>query len=279
MTLKTLTTLVHSDCPDRDALELSIDMARRNGAHLSVLIAGLNVIDPGFYYAGLAMATVSDALYSAEQKARALKGELDTRMADAGISWDQATAVVLAAGLGQALAERARFSDLTILPRPSGPGRVQADIVALESALLDSGTPVLIVPPAMTTLPPAKRILLAWDGGQPALRAARSALPLLTAAEEVVVSIIDPPTRHDNDSEPGSALVAWLTRHGVNVRVDLRPGGGKRISDLLEAQAGDIAADLIVMGGYGHSRTRQYVLGGTTRRMLENAPVPLFMAH
>jgi len=279
MAYRTLTTLLHSEAQDTATLDAAIDLTRRLGAHLTVVLAGVNTVDPGLYYGGINTAMISSALNDADEATRNLSTALAKRMAAEDIPWDDASVVASTAGIGQALVERSRYSDLTVLPRPYGTGRSLIDVAVAEAALLDSAAPVLILPPDMDSVAPPKRVLLPWDEGAPALAAARAAIPFLAQAEEVVICVIDPSSYGPERSDPGGSLAMFLNRHGAKVRISVLPSVGERISDVILTEAKAQQADMIVMGGYGHSRTRQYILGGTTRRMLENSQVPLFMAH
>lgn len=279
MAYRTLATLQHSESTDTDTLEAAIDLSRRLMAHLTVVIAGVNVVDPGLYYAGMNTVLISNALHDAGQAAKDMSEALKRRMKAEDVSWDDAPAVSPSGGIGQTLVRHARFADLTVLPQPYKAGRSLADVAALESALLDSGVPVLVLPAGMQKMEMPRRVLLPWDQGAPAMAAARGALPFLIEAEEVVICIIDPPSHDSERSDPGGALATFLHRHGATVRISVLPSSGQRISDVILSEARSQGADMVVMGGYGHSRTRQYILGGTTRRMLEHSPLPLLMAH
>lgn len=275
----TITTLMHSESKDTQTLDAAIDLARRLNAHLSVVLVGVNVIDPGIYYAGINTAMITTGLTNADEATRTMSAALKKRMASEDVSWDDTLVVSPTDGIGGALVQQARFSDLTVLPLPYGTDRGLADVAVAEAALLDSAAPVLFLPGTMKTVVPPKRVLLPWDEGTPALAAARAALPFLTEAEEVILCVIDPPAHSSERSDPGGALAVFLNRHGAHVRINVLPSAGARISEVIQAEAKTQGADMIVMGGYGHSRTRQYFLGGTTRRMLEHSTLPLFMAH
>lgn len=279
MAYRTIATLQHSESADTDTLEASIDLARRLSAHLTVVVAGVNVVDPGLYYAGVNTAMISNALRDAGEATAEMSAALKRRMKAEDVQWDDAQIVSPSAGIGEALTRHARFADLTVLPQPYGTGRTVADVAALESALLDSGAPVLVLPAGTTGIEPPRRVLLPWDQGAPAMAATRGALPFLAGAEEVVICIIDPPAHGAERSDPGGALATFLHRHGATVRISVLPSSGQRISDVILSESRSQGADMIVMGGYGHSRTRQYILGGTTRRMLEQSPLPVLMAH
>ena len=166
-----------------------------------------------------------------------------------------------------------------ILPQPYGEGRGAELEPVTEAALFDAQTPVLLAPAGAAPVPAPKRILLAWNESAEALAAARAALPLLKAAESVHVVVIDPPTHGPSRSDPGGLLSQYLARHGVRTEIDVLAKTMPRVSDVLLRHAGDMDADMIVMGAYGHSRFREAIFGGATRYMLEETTLPVFMSH
>jgi nucleotide-binding universal stress UspA family protein len=91
--------------------------------------------------------------------------------------------------------------------------------------------------------------------------------------------VIDPPTHGQDRSDPGGPLSQMLSRHGVHCEIDVLSKTMPRVSDILNRHVTDVDADMVVMGAYGHSRLREAILGGATRYMLEQAKVPVFMAH
>ncbi|WP_164512353.1 universal stress protein [Oceaniglobus ichthyenteri] len=279
MAFRTLTTLIHSETDQTGTLDASIDLARRLDAHLTVVLAGVNAVDPGVYYAGMNAVVLTTALNDADAAVKDMADALKRRMAAEDITWDDVSFVTPSANVGHALVQRARFGDLTVLPQPYGKDAVSVDVGALEAVLLDSAAPVLVLPTGAKTAAPPKNILLPWDQGAPAMAAARAAIPFMAEADEVLICVIDPPSHGPERSDPGGALAAFLSRHGAKVRISVIPSSGQRISDVIQSEAKSQGSDMIVMGGYGHSRTRQYILGGTTRRMLEHSPLPILMAH
>ncbi len=166
-----------------------------------------------------------------------------------------------------------RLSDLTVIARPSAE---EADglTTTFDAALFDSGRPVLLVPTAPA--PGAgTTVAIAWDRSREAARAVGAALPLLTAAEKVVILTAREP---GSEAEP-SELAAYLALHGVTARTwAFTPGSGSLGEALLE-ETGKAEADLLVMGAYGHSRLREMVLGGVTRSILADADMPVFLMH
>lgn len=169
---------------------------------------------------------------------------------------------------------RARLSDLVVLPQQDA--YASAPLMAvLESVLIGSARPLLLVPPSV----PAdigRTVAIAWNGGTEAARAVAAAMPFLGQAETVHVLTAETTA---TSAEAGDRLAEYLAWHGIAARVSrIRPAGGP-VGAALLARAGELGADLIVMGGYGHSRLREMILGGVTRYVLGHAGLPVLMAH
>lgn len=125
-----------------------------------------------------------------------------------------------------------------------------------------------------------ERIFLAWNNCLASARAAHAALPYFLAAKEIVIGCFDPEMSTEQEGEdPGTDVAAWLSHHGCNVTVSQFPSGGQEIARCIQDRAEETGADLIIMGAYGHSRTREAIFGGTTRTMLEQTSLPVFFAH
>jgi nucleotide-binding universal stress UspA family protein len=122
-------------------------------------------------------------------------------------------------------------------------------------------------------------VVIAWNRSNEAMAAIRAALPLLKAAETVSLAVIDPPSHGAERSDPGGMLCQMLARHGVHVDVAVLAKTMPRVTDVLNRHITDQAADLLVMGAYGHSRLREALFGGATREMLQLCPIPMLMAH
>jgi len=145
---------------------------------------------------------------------------------------------------------------------------------------LAAGRPVLVVPYAFEHRPLGHRVLVAWNASREAARAVSDALPLLKRAGHVHVVAFQPErsgTAHGE--EPGADVGLYLTRHGVKVTASSYENSTVDIGNQLLSRAFDLSADLIVMGAWGHSRLREFVLGGVTRTLLETMTVPVLMSH
>jgi nucleotide-binding universal stress UspA family protein len=182
--------------------------------------------------------------------------------------------------LPAALARAARCADLCVIGQPS-PQDNDLDTTALaEAAFMASGRPALIVPHAGAPAIAARRVLIAWNGSREAARAVHDALPFLTGAGQTTLLVVDPATLVElEDTSPGMEIADHLARHGVKVEVKTTASGGLPIGDVLLSQAAEGAADLLVMGGYGHSRLRETVLGGATRQLLAQMTLPVLLSH
>jgi nucleotide-binding universal stress UspA family protein len=124
------------------------------------------------------------------------------------------------------------------------------------------------------------RAFIAWDASKSASASVHAALPYLIAAEEVQIACIDSPDADEDHSQgSGAQLDRWLRHRGCKTKVARLPSGGRSIGPCIEAEATEFAADLVVMGAYGHARLLQAVLGGTTRYMLEQTDLPVMFAH
>lgn len=175
-----------------------------------------------------------------------------------------------------AIARIARNFDMTIAVQPEGSDQGASGLM-IEGVLFHSGRPLLILP--YIHRGPAKlgRVILAWDGGAAAARALTCAMPLLKRAGRVEVVTMVNGNRSTSDL-PGFDVTRNLARHGIQAELKTLPRGDD-VGSLILSYAADENADLLVMGGYGHSRLREFVLGGATRTILSSMTLPVFMAH
>lgn len=279
---KTLLTVVTDATKAEATVTAAAKLALAHDAHLDVLALGVDRTQVGYSYVGTGAVVLQAALDRAEQDARDIETACKAALGeqDATLRWAMEAAIAQLGGLTELVAQRARFADLVVLPRPYGNGQGAEAEAVIEAAMFEGHAPVVVVPDSgLGSAAAPKRIVLAWNQSAEAMTAIRRALPLLKQAEAVVITVIDPPAYGPERSDPGGMLCQMLVRHGVRAEVSVLAKTMPRISDILARQARDVNADLLVMGAYGHSRFREAILGGATRNMLEQAEVPVFLAH
>lgn len=279
MVYKSVCTFLASDIEMRAQLDSAIAFANSNDAHLEVCCLGIDATQSVGFYAGAPAVIYQDALDQARAQAEALEEAARAHLRTADLRWSTESTVLTLGGINGYVGLKSRFSDLVLLPRPYGDGRGPQDEIIVEAALFEGDAPVLVVPQLGAEIPQFRKIILAWNQSDEALHATRAALPLLKEADVVNVVVIDPPSHTAERSDPGGLLSQMLVRHGVQVDVTVLAKTLPRISDILRRHATEQGADLIVIGAYSHSRLRQAILGGTTRNMLEETAVPVFMAR
>ena len=173
------------------------------------------------------------------------------------------------------VAEQARYADVFIATRPYGAGDTPVWLDLVEAVLFGSGRGLLMVPPGQHRQGPVRIVLVAWNGSREAARALSEGLSFIENAARTVVLMIDP--RHEAATE--SDVKAHLARRGVTAEIVSVESQGRRVADVVLEEASRVSADLIVMGGYGHTRLREQVFGGATLDMLTISDRPVLLAH
>jgi len=279
MAYRTITTILTDPEANLASMNAAMAVSRQVDAHLDVLCLGLDRSQPGFYYAGANAMVVQDNLAQAQSESVSLEDHARSMLDGADFNWSATGMTAQMVALNSLVAHRTRFSDLVVLPKPYGEGRGHDSEAVVEAALFNGGVPIMIAPDEGVFPEKVKNIVIAWNESAESLRAVRAALPFLQEAENVSITIIDPPQHGPERSDPGGSLSQMLSRHGVRAEVSVLARTMPRISDVLNRHVRDKDADMIVMGAYGHSRFRESIMGGATRHMLEVAEVPVLMAH
>ncbi|MTH77398.1 universal stress protein [Paracoccus aestuariivivens] len=277
MPYKSILTVLTSD-QQHDQLESAIAMTRREEGHLDVFCLGIDHTQSGYYYAGASAYVFQESIDQAVAAASKLEEKVRERLHAEDIRWAVDSAVAQLGGLSTLVGMRARYADLVVLSQPYGHDAPTDSEAITEAALFEGSVPVLVVPGTLHE-PFGRKILIAWNQSAEAMTAVRRALPLLQAADQVEITVIDPSPNGPERSDPGGALCQMLTRQGVKAEIAVLARTMPQISEIMNRRATEIGADMIVMGAYGHSRFRQAILGGATRNMLEKATVPIFMAR
>jgi nucleotide-binding universal stress UspA family protein len=239
----------------------------------------------GMYVTGLPITTAFADLdgwaqlvdaYMTAQRAEAIKAEQAFR-AEAGrlklaVDWhcretDMTEAVIAQGRLHELVVMGQANPD--VLPNGLRPGEV----------VLAAGRPALVIPYAGEFPEVGRRILVAWNGTREAARALHDAMFLINDADAVTVLEIDPPGEEDDPDLRASHVVETLQRRGVAAKVETTASDGTPVADIILSTAADLTADLVVMGAWGHSRLREYIMGGASRGILQEMTVPVLMSH
>lgn len=170
------------------------------------------------------------------------------------------------------LSARARVCDLVVMPRTDENVNFTN---AATGILFGSGKPVLLVPPGEKTKKFDGKVLIAWNGSREAGHAVASSLPYLAHSKVSILS----KKEGKKDAASAEDLKAYLKDHGIDAEILSNMDGGSPLGAAILNTARMMDASLIVMGAWGHSRIREYILGGVTEYMLHNADCPVFMAH
>ncbi len=260
MPFKTVVMVVGTGQDDTE-IDRAARIAEGLGAHLTLLVLGIAPPPPSSPYG-----VVSNDIWAGEIR----EGQAELTIGSQYV--DRATVATLAA-------RYARYADLTLIaPQAEGAELVQSWVI--NGALFESGRPVVILPKGETVFPHVRRVMISWDASVEASKAVRDSIELMQAAEAVDVVLIDPvPTFEGHGPEPGADLATYLARHGISTTIHRLPREGKEVAGILQRTATDLGADLVVMGGFGHSRLRQRIFGGTTTSMIKESKIPVLMAH
>ena len=279
MAYKSITTFIGSQAELDATLPAAITIAQAQDGHLTACMLGVDMTPAGGFYMGASPILLQETLERAQGDAEVLEALARKRLERDTLRWATESAVVQFGGLPGLVGLRARFSDLVVQSRPYGREALPTQEAVIESTLFEGRSAILVVPE--TGLKPAfgERVVVAWNQSNEALAAVRRALPLLRAADQVCIVIVNPPAHSPERSDPGGLLTQMLARHGVRAEVAVLAKTLPRVSDVLMRHMSDIDAGLLVMGAYGHSRLREAILGGATRNVLENTEWPVFLAH
>lgn len=259
------------------AAQFAISIAARFGAHIAAIAFAYDPVITPTIMDGLS-ATWLDA-QRAENRATAQEA-VDRFEAAAKREGLSAEHRIVDANLGLAptlFGRIARCFDLAVVGQ-TDPERVLPDDLLIEAVLFESGRPAVVVPYIQREGLKLGHVLVCWDGSHNAARAIADSLPLLGQAKKVqIVTVLS--SEGEADELPGADLGEHLARHDLNVEVKRLVAAHLDISNVILSYAADCGADFIVMGGYGHSRLREFVLGGATRGILQAMTVPVLMAH
>lgn len=271
---KSMLTVIGTDTGTEHLIH-AISVAKNMGARLSVIVMDMTRPSAVSQY-GMAAAILNDDTYehgqiAVEEHARIARSQLEA----AGDIGDVITANVMPSEVDDVIADYSRLADLTLLPLKLPVSSAMFRHV-LHGALFRAGSPVLLLPPDGANFPQARHAVVAWDSGIQSARAVRGAIGVLGQASRVTVLTIDDKPGQDTLDE---RLIRYMNSHQIEISFQSHWRENESTGDALLRAAQNLEADLIVMGGYGHSRLREFIVGSTTRQVIELAQLPVLMMH
>jgi nucleotide-binding universal stress UspA family protein len=272
--------LVHlpSERPVRPVVDLAIALSAARRSHLDAVAAGyesMGTIGMVAEGGGAAVAAVmGDEQERALERANAALSVFEIEAKLAKIAYGVRSIAAVPAEAGETIATLARLYDMTIVLQPDS-SNASYDNYIPQEILFSSGGPMLMVPYIHKGPLDAQHVGIAWDGSRLAARAWRDALPFLMGAKAVTVIAVN-----EEASEVSSDhLVSHLTRRGIAARAQRLTADRGNIQGAILSIAAESNMGLLVMGGYGHSRLHERILGGVTRSMFDSMTVPVLMSH
>ena len=262
-----------------DAVKWSASFAEYMSCRITAFVSDAKIDAPGSLLDNSLInfsAMAGEEMKKSKENAQSLLASFDDLAETLGVPHEAIHEHELVGEIPNLLAEYARLRDLTIIPVPAAD---YADQWYAETVVFQSGRPVLIIPETISAEFKLDAVAVAWDFSRTAARAVSDAIPFLERAKVVRIVCVT------NEKSPGSSrttseqLAVHLSRHAVNVVVDQVDAGGKTIGDVLTQFVAANKIDLLVMGAYGHSRFRGFILGGATKSMLSKPPVPVLLSH
>jgi nucleotide-binding universal stress UspA family protein len=265
--------------PSHDPVrDFALSMAESLEAHVTGVAFAYHPDISGYMMPNFPAAMLAEMLAENERVARATIERFETATRRRRLSSEHSLLVENEARVPRAYSRLARHCDLSMVMQ-SDPDSVDNDAL-IEASLFDSGRPMIVLPYIQKDVLKLDRILCCWDGSRTAARAINDALPFLVNAANVeLLIVLNDASKGARDEIAGFDMAKHLARYKVNVDIRTIPAGDIDVTSAILSHAADCSASMIVMGGYGHSRLREFVLGGVTRGILSSMTVPIFMSH
>jgi nucleotide-binding universal stress UspA family protein len=257
--------------------DYAVSVAEAFGAHVLGIAVSYEPVIPGTVMGGIPPEIIESQRSESNKKASTAVSRFEQAVKRTGVSGETRTISASISGAADQIGRIGRRFDLVIVGQPEHQKSLPDEVVD-EGVLFESGRPVIFVPFIQKGGMKLDRIMVCWDGSRAAARAVADAMPFMKKAKQIeVVIVADKPGK--KDEMPGADLGQHLARHGLKVDVKRITSPDIDVPSTILSYAADSSADMIVMGGYGHSRLREFILGGATRGLLEAMTVPVLMSH
>jgi nucleotide-binding universal stress UspA family protein len=258
-------------------VDYAVSVADAYDAHLAGVAFAYEPVVPGTVFDGVAASIIETYRAESEKVGKAAVAKFDETVRRAGISAESHLLEAGPTGAGELFAQMARHFDLALVAQ-TDPEKDAAEELLPEAALFGSGRPILVVPYIQKTGLKLDRVMVCWDGSRGAARAIADAMPFLERSKSIDVVTVSKAQGPRNDL-PGVDITHHLARHKLKVDLKRIVANDIDVASTILSHAADTGADMIVMGGYGHSRLREFVLGGATRGIFESMTIPVLMSH
>ena len=255
----------------------AISVAEAFGAHVAGVAFSYEPVIPPTIMGTVPVSFIESQRAESDKAADDAIARFNDATRRAGVSSDARALSASLAGSADRFAEIVRRFDLAVIGQAE-PDRAAPEDLIIEGALFSSGRPVLVVPYIQKSGLTLERVMVCWDASRNAARAIADAMPFLARAKAIDVVIVAS-ERVKSDELPGADVGQHLARHGLKVEVRRIVSPDTDVASTILSHAADTSADFIVMGGYGHSRLREFILGGATRGILASMTLPTLMSH
>lgn len=275
--IKDILVNLRADTRESPAEKYAISMAAALKAHIAGIIFAYDPVELISQLSYMGGSLVEKELPDYRGQANATLDRFSEAAGRSAISSERLMLPADLTSIGAQFGRIARRFDLCVVAQPEAEGTAVEKMI-VEGALFESGRPVIVVPYIQTASFNLDRIMICWDGRRAAVRAVADAMPLLALAGRTEVVIVADAAEKEDELD-GIEIGQYLARRGIDVKVNRIIREDTEIANVLLSYAADSGADLIVMGGYGHSRLREFILGGVTRSMLRSMTAPVLMSH
>jgi nucleotide-binding universal stress UspA family protein len=263
--------------PQEFAADYAISLAKLFDAHIAGIGFIYEPVIPGSVLGGIPTDLIEAQREENTKAATAATNRFEAAAGQAGLSAEVRILDASVAGAADLFGRIARRFDVAVVGQ-ARPKEGASEELLIEGALFESGRPVVVVPYVQTRAVTLERVLVCWDGSRPATRAIADALPFLRRAKAIDIVAVSG-ERGKGSELVGTNMARHLARHGLKVALKRVSAGDVDVPSAIRAHAAATGADFMVMGGYGHSRLREFILGGVTRTILTSSTIPVLMSH
>lgn len=280
MPIKDILAVVSTAENDAHVLAMAEQLAKDHGAHLTALVINWSPSEPPFAEGWVLDGNWAEMLEELRTKLEERGGEVERRLSKSVDHSAVQTVLAVPALTRATVGSAARHFDLVVAARPDGQGELTHRDEIVEAALFGGGRPVIVVPPDWKPQSIGENIAVGWNASRESARALADAGPFIERAKQVTVITVDAkPAPYGYGDLPGGGIALHLSRHGKTADVRQIASAGRSDAKALTDEATALAADMLVIGGYGRPRWQETIFGGTTRNLLSKSDLPVLLSH